>query len=251
MAETQIGYPAGEQPVRRMNLFQRIAGVILSPGKTMEDLIEKPRLIFPLILTAVIMLAVYMIRFPLYQDYLRDSTIKSMEYVQSVTGQTITPDMIEQNISRGFIQSVILLPVGSLFKWFITTVIFFAVFKIFGSKGKFKQFFSITGYASVIAALYLLIVLAASFFTGSLHVDVPLTSLANLFSPDATGGFLYGIAKGIDIFYIWNYCVAAIGLAGLSGFRKRNTYILMAVLFAVGLLITGSMTMAQSLITGG
>lgn len=251
MTETQIGYPAGEQPVKRMNLLQRITGILLSPGRTTADLIEKPRLIFPLILVAVSMLALYMARLPLYQDYLRQNTIKSLEYVQSLTGQTITPDMVEQSISRGFTQSVILLPVGSLFMWLLTTVIFFAVFKIFGSKGKFKQFFSITGYAYVITALYFLIVLAASFLTGSLHIDVPLTSLANLFSPDATGGFLYGVAKGIDIFSIWSYCVIAIGLAAVSGFRKRNAYILVAVIFVAGLLITGSMTIAQNLITGG
>jgi hypothetical protein len=251
MAETQINYSNSELPTNDMNLLQRVKGVIFSPGRTMESLVEKPKLLLPLIIIAVAQLALYLARFPLYQDYLRNTFIKSQSFMEGLTGTALTAEVIDNYMSKSLVQTVIAIPLTTLFGWFLSTVIFFAIFKIFGAKGKFKQYMSITAHAYIISVLYMVIVLAASFFTGSLHVDLPLTSIANLLPAEMSGSFLYGIALSMDIFYIWNYCVIAIGIAAVSGFKKRNSYILFAVIFAVGLLISSFGVIAAKSVTGG
>jgi hypothetical protein len=241
MAETQINQSAGTIPANGMNLVQRIKGVILSPGMTMDNLVERPRLLLPLIITAVAQAAVYFARYPMYQEYMNNTIAGTL------ANAGMTADAIQNYIFLGAAAT----PLTTLFGWFLSAVIFFAVFKIFGAKGKFKQYMSIIGYAYIIYVLYYIIVLVASFFTGSLYMNITLTSIANLLPAEMSGSFLYGIAMGIDIFSIWYYCVIAIGMAALSGFRKRNTYILVALIYVAGLIVAGFGAAATNALTGG
>ena len=242
MTETQLNYSTGELPANDMNLLQRVKGVIFSPGRTMESLVEKPKLLLPLIMIAVAQLGLYLARFSIYQEYMRNSL------TDAFTGLAMTAESIERFI---LIFGTAGTSLSALFGWFMTTVIFFAIFKIFGAGGKFKQYMSITGHAYIITVLYFLLVLAASFLTGSLHMDLSLTSVANLLPADISGSFLYGMAMEIDIFLIWYFCVIAIGMAAISGFKKRNAYILVAAVYAVGLIISGFGAIAAKAMTGG
>ena len=239
MSEFQTNIINEEVTIKKMGFFQRVAGVITSPGKVMENLKEKPRILFPLFLIAIAQLALYMIRMPLYQDFLRKSSLAGAEFAKSLTGIELTPEMIEQSMSQAVIQGIITTPIASLFGWFLTTVIFLAIFKIAGGQGKFKQYLSVIGYAYVISALYLLITLVVSYFSGSLHLDMPLTSIATLFGEEMKGSFIFGMLKGLDVFSIWHYGVIAIGLTIVSGFKKRTVYGIVAGLFIIGLLIAG------------
>lgn len=223
-----------------MGFFKRVASVVTSPGKVMENLAEKPRILFPLILTAVSLIGLYASRLELYKNFMRESTAASSKWTESLTGIKMTPELLEQSVSRGLIASFITIPLGALLSWLFITVVFFAIFKIAGGNGRFKHYMSVTGYAYVIMTLYYIIVFAASFFTGSLHQDIPLTSLATLFDSSMRGSFLFGILKGLNIFTIWYYCVIAIGLIKVSGFKKNTVYSIVAGIFIIGLLIAGA-----------
>ncbi|NJD04617.1 MAG: YIP1 family protein [Ruminiclostridium sp.] len=240
MSDFQTSIINEEAAVNKMGFLERVTAVITSPGKVMENLNEKPRILFPLFLIAFAQLALYMIRLPLYQDFLRKSALAGAELAKSLTGIELTPEMVEQSMSQSVIQSIITTPLGSLFGWLFITVIFFAVFKIAGGKGRFKQYLSVTGYAYVITALYLLITLVVSYFSGSLHMGMPLTSIAALFGEEMKGSFVFGMLKGLDVFSIWYYGVMAIGLTVVSGFKKRTVYGIAAGLFFIGLLIAGT-----------
>ena len=242
MAETQINYSTGKLPANDMNLLQRVKGVIFSPGKTMESLVEKPRLLLPLIIIAVAQLFLYLARFSIYQDYMNKSL------TDAFTGLGMTAESIDSFI---LIFGTVGTSLSALFGWFMTAVIFFAIFKIFGASGKFKQYLSITGHAYIITVLYFLLVLAASFITGSLHLDLSLTNVANLLPVDISGSFIYGMVMEIDIFLIWYFCVIGIGMAAVSGFKKRNAYILVAAIYAVGLVMSGFGAIAAKAVTGG
>jgi hypothetical protein len=244
MTNAQVNYINEEVTVKKMNIFQRIIGIILSPGKVMDSLAEKPRVIFPLIMIAVAQLAFYLVRLPLYQDFLRQATGASSAMVESLTGTKMTPEMIELGVNRGTQQIYYMTPISALFMWLVISVVFFAIFKIAGGQGKFKAYLSVTGYAYIISVLYLILALAVSFFTNSLHLLMPLTSLGNLLPESMKGNFLYGVVKGIDIFAIWYYAVIAIGLTSVSGFKKRTVYAIVAVVFVVGLLIAGGSELA-------
>lgn len=241
MAEIQVNHSTGVLPVKNMNALQRVKGIITSPGMTMESLVEKPKLLLPFIIVAVAQLILYFARYPLYQDYMN----------RTLTEPLMAAGMTADSIDKFILAMTAATPLTTLFGWFITAVIFFAVFKIFGAKGKFKQYMSITGHAYIITALYYVIVLVASFFTGSLHLNLTLTSIANLLPAEMAGTFIYGIAMAIDIFSLWYYCVIAIGMAAVSGFRKRNAYILVGLIYAVGVLIAGFGAAATKALTGG
>lgn len=240
--ETQISRSASELPINNMGPLQRVKGIIFSPGSTMESLAEKPKLLMPLIMIAVAQLVLYLARYSIYQDYMRKSL------TEALTAAGMTADSVDRFI---LIFTAAGIPLSTLFGWFITTVIFFAVFKIFGAAGRFKQYMSITGHAYIITVLYLLIVLITSFFTGSLYLNLPLTSVANILPTEMSGSFLYGMASKVDIFVIWYYCVIAIGVSAVSGFKKRNAYTLVAAVYAAGLIIAGFGAAAAKLATGG
>ena len=114
-----------------------------------------------------------------------------------------------------------------------------AILKLIGGQGRFKAYLSVTCYSYVVPALYTLLLIPVSFVTGSLHQDIPLSSLATLASTDMRGTFLFGILKGLDIFAIWYYAVMAIGFTAVSKLKKTYVYGVAAVIFLIGLIIAG------------
>ena len=240
MSEAQVDIAGGEvtrESGRQPGFFKRLLWVVTSPGRLMECLAERPRVLFGLILTAVAGDALYLARMPLYKDFLRKSSLASMDYMESLTGQKITAQMIEDSLPTAVTQGLITTPAASIIVLLFITLIFFAIFKIMGGKGRYKAYLSVTAYSYVIPAIYLLLLIPVSFVTGSLHQDVPLTSLATLAPADMSGTFLFGILKGIDVFSIWNYAVMAIGFTAVSKLKKAYVYGAVAAVFLLGLLI--------------
>lgn len=246
MSEIQLSTINEEAAYEQPGFLKRLLWVFTSPGKLMASLAEKPRILFALILSAVSVDALYLVHLPLYKDFLRATTIASSGYMESLTGQTMTPEMIEQGLPTAIITGLISTPFMSLIMLLLTTVIFLVIFKIMGGEGKFKAYLSVVGYAGVISSMYILLVMIISNFTGSLHVDPTLTSLATLVSKDSAGVVLYNVLKNIDIFSIWYYIVMAIGLATVSKIKKQYVYLVVCVVFLIGLIINVVMGVAAS-----
>lgn len=239
MYDAQVSRINEEVSYKQPGLLKRILWVLTSPGKLMVNLAERPRVLFGLILSALSMEVVYISRLSLFKDTLRSASLASADYTESLTGQTMTAEMVEQNMPFATIFGLISTPFTMVIGLLITTLIFFAILKLMGGQGKFKAYLSVTGYAYVISALYLLLLIPVSFITGSLHENAPLTSLATLASPDMAGTFFNGILKGIDIFSIWHYAVMAIGFTVVSKLKKVYVYGVVAGIFMIGLIIAG------------
>ena len=239
MSEVPMNFMNEEVVLEQPGFLKRILWTVTSPGKLMENLAQRPRVLFGLILSALSLDVLYLARLPLYKDFLRSTTLASSEYVESLTGQAMTAEMVEEALPTSMITGLISQPFGALFGLLLITLIFFAIFKIMGGQGKFKAYLSVTAYSGVISALYILLILIVSFFTGSLHQDVPLTSLATLASSDMAGTFFYGVLKGLEIFSIWSYAVMAIGFTAVSKLKSKHVYIVVAAIFLVGLVIAG------------
>jgi hypothetical protein len=249
MSEIQVSRINEEMPSEQPSFLKRILWVFTSPGKLMASLAEKPRVLFALILSAISMDALYLLRMPLYTDMLRTQALAQAGLTKSLSGQVITPAMIEQTLPMNAKLGIIAAPFTMLFMWLFITLVFFAILKIMGGEGKFKAYMSVTGYAYVISSAYILLILIVSFFTGSLLVNPSLTSLATLVSPDSVGTVVYSLLKGMDIFSIWYYVVIAIGLAVVSKLKKRNVYIAVGVVFLIGLIISvAGASVMQSLV---
>lgn len=241
MNDIQVNYQAdnNEVAVKKMSFLQRLVGVLLSPGTVMENLAERPRVLFGILASLLAMPLFYLLRLPLYINYLRDTAIKAIPFNKERLGVETTPEMIEQQLPFSAVIGIIGVAFMGIVMLLIITLIFFAIFKIMGGQGKFKAYLSVTGYAYVITILYFIVTAIASFFTGSLHDTTPLTSLANLLPQDMKGQFLYGMANGVDIFGIWYYAVIAIGMAKVSKINKTYVYGAVCIVFIIGLLIGG------------
>lgn len=222
-----------ETPVEtiKMNPFQRVLGVIISPEQTMQNLAEKPRILFPIIIQALGMLGLYLLRFPLYMDMLR----KGMELGLAQSNTQLTPEQIEASLQMGLGITLVAIPLTTLAVWVVVSAVSLGAMKIFKGEGNFKQIASVVGYSYVITLLYLVISAVASFFSGTLMLDASLANLTNLVMPDLKGTLTYGIIRGIDLFTVWYYIVMAIGLTKVGKISKAKAYGVVGVLFIIGL----------------
>lgn len=224
--EVSAGFP-------KMNLIQRIIGVIFSPGKVMQSLEQKPRILFALLLTIITPLVMIFSVYPMYKEYLR-STLETAPATANLTAEQIDMAVNISQYSTPFI-----LAITAVAMWVLGALVLWVIFKIFKGVGRYKQILSVTGYAAVIAALATIASIITTQITG-VFSDVAFTSLASFFL-NMKGSFIYGVAKTIEIFSIWQYVVIAIGVATVSKLDKKKVYIIVACIFAVIAIYTGVM----------
>jgi len=216
-----------------MNFFQRLIGIIVSPIKTIDDLIEKPRILFPILSMGFGLLVLYLLRYELYTEYVHEALVRSLESM----GQTLAPEQIEAYLQMTVPISLISSAIVPIITWFVITAVIFGVVKIFKGEGSFKQYLSILGYAGVVTLLYYIICIATSFMTGKLMLDASLTNITNLFMPDIRGTYVYGIIRSIGLFSIWYYALVAVGVARLSKISKEKVFSMVTVIFIIEVLV--------------
>jgi len=220
----------------QMNLIQRIIGVIFSPGKVMQSLEQKPRILFALLLTIFTPIVMIFSVFPMYLEFSR--------HTMESTYPNMTAEQIDQAINITKYTAPLGGALGAVAMWFFGALAIWVIIKIFKGEGRYKQVLSVTGYAAVISALASISLIVTTQITGTFSV-VSLTSLASLL-PNMKGSFLYGAAKAIDIFSIWQYVVIAIGTATVSKLDKKKVYIIVACIFAVIVIYTGVMEVSAT-----
>ncbi len=219
----------------KMNFFQRLAGIIFSPTKTLMDLIAKPRLLFPILSSAFGMLLFYLLRYDLYKDYMRDS----LERVASTT-EALTPDQIEALLDMSAIAGLISTPFITLIVWALSGLVLFCIAKLFKGEGRFNQYLSIVGYCGVITLLFYAISAGVSFFTGQLMFDASMANITNLIIPDMKGSYFYGIIRSISFFTIWYYVLVGVGISLVSKLSKPKVFSMVAFVLIVEALINAA-----------
>ncbi len=251
MSDIQVTPLNQEIPAEAPGFFKRLLWVFTSPGKLMASLAERPKVLLTLILAAIPLDLLYFLQMPLFKDYTRNTLIQTSQssYMQSL-GLEMTPEMIEAQLPMQVNTILIGTPVQAIIMILISALICFAIFRIMGGEGKFKAYLSVVSHANVITVLYTLLLIPITYITGTLNLTSSITSLSTLVSKDAVSPVLYGILNGIDLFSIWYYVVAAIGMAAVSKLKKKNVYIVVAVLFVISMIISIYTTQAASAILG-
>jgi hypothetical protein len=245
MSDLQIRNINEEVAVKRPGFFKRLLWLFLSPGKLMNELSEKPRVLFWMIFAPVAFVLPFIVRWPLYLDMLRVQTAAQSDYMESLMGIEMTPEMIEQSVSQGSTYGLVAVAGQMLASSLIIALIFFAILKIMGGTGKYKAYLSVVVHSNIIIVLYSLLLIPISYFTNDLHQSVPLTSFATLVSTEDINPYLMGLLVKLDIFAIWRYAVMGIGFAAVSKLKKNTVYIITAVIFLIGL-IAGMITMGAA-----
>lgn len=223
------------EDVKKMNLFQRITGIIVSPAETMKNLIIKPRVVFPILIVALGLLVIYLSNYGLYKDQVR----QAMERAMANSSTQLSPEQLDAQADMGAVAGLITGPIVSLLSWVIEAAIIFGLIKAFRGKGRFAQFISITGYAYVIMLLYYVLTAVVINISNNLTVDVPITSVASLLPKDLKGTFLYTVLTGMELFAIWRIIVTGIGITLVSKLSKVKVYSVMFGFFAAQILLGG------------
>jgi hypothetical protein len=180
---------------------------------------------------------------------LREQMAASSDYMESLMGIEMTPEMIEQSVSQSSVSGLITTGILMFVSAVLMALIFFAIFKIMGGKGKFKAYLSVVVHSNIIIALYSLLLIPISYLTNDLHQSIPLTSLATLVSAEDASPALLGLLVKLDIFVIWRYAVMGIGFAAVSKLKKNTVYIVTGAVFLAGLIygVISMVTAAQIL----
>ncbi|MCX8130109.1 MAG: YIP1 family protein [Clostridia bacterium] len=242
--------------VKNLNLLQRFFGVIFSPSETMKCIVERPKVLFPILAMAITPVLVNIIRLPLYKEMQRELMVKTSE---TMAARFNTPVMtaadIDKAVSNNLIFGSITTPIVTIIMWLIGTAVIFGILKAFGGQGKFKQCMAVTGYASMITVLLSVLTLIVSFFSGSLKLDLSLGIFAGQLLSGSEGSFIYGLMytllTAIGVFTIWNYAVTGLGLIHMTKLSKAKVCAVIIVYFIVVVLLGGALAGVTEVMTSG
>ena len=228
--------PAAPEKIKTMGFLKRLIGIIGFPTKTMEDLAQKPRIFFGICLALLPMPILYLLRFPLYMATMRETL--ELALIQ----QGIPPEQLESVITISAYSGLIGVGVAPLVVALVTAFGIFVIAKILKGEGKFKQYFSVVGYAGVITALYICFTLVASYFTDSITLDI---SPAIFFSLEPTS-ILNVVLTSLGLFNIWYYIVLGIGVHAVGKFSKAKAVITTLIVFLISLAISIGSVLAST-----
>ncbi|MDF2988394.1 MAG: Yip1 domain protein [Eubacterium sp.] len=217
----------------KLNAIQRAYSAIFSPEKLMHDLEQKPRILFVLILTLLVPAATIFAVYPIYKDFLRFT----LENTYANMNIQMPAEQLEQAINVGAISGPVMGAISAAAMWFLQALILWIIVKIFKGQGTYKHYLSITGYTAVISIISGIAFVITAQITGT-YSEVSFTSLAALL-PEMKGSFLYGAAKSLDVFSVWQLVLIAIGIETVGKLSKKKAYLIVACILIVFMVFTG------------
>jgi hypothetical protein len=214
--------PVDEAP---KSFVSRVVGVFVSPGETFADVVRKPDIIAPLIISILSTIAFSEIMLA----KIGMERIVRMQLEQSGRMSQMTPDQVDQAVSQGAKFGAILTHAIGLLAAPIAILIVAAVGLgianlIFGAKTKFGTAFSITCYANMISVLGALVGILVMLFGDPEHFNpnAPIpTSLAFFMDQTHTSKPLFALATSLDLFTFWYMAILGIGFAATTGGRSK------------------------------
>lgn len=245
MEVVQPNLMGGNAEPHKMNFFQRVLGVFLSPGKVMDNLAAKPRVLFP-ILMMVLAPAVFVFS---RMDLLKQEMSRGMEegMKQAPNAGAVTPEQLDWMINFMVGAFAFILPIFLLLAWVVGTAILFGIARLFKGGGRFKQYLSVTGYGMTVTLLELAVIFLASVVGGTLQIQFSPA----MFIPTVYGSFgwafLKSLLSGLDLFALWYMVVVAIGVCKVSGIPQNKTYRLVFGLYAAAILLLALLAGVSSL----
>ena len=233
-------------PSAGMSEISRITGVFFEPGKTFEDVAQRPTFIVPLLLVIVCSL-VYM---TLFSQHVGWERMIRHQMETNKQAQTQTPEQREQGVQMGakfapivgYAASIVGVPLAYL----ISAAVLLAMVKIMGAPTRFSQVFAVMSYSGVTGIVFMVLAVAVMFLKNPDDFDLqnPLAfNLGALLDPNSGSKFVYTLATSIDLFAIWKIILIAIGLKA-TGRSLSFAGALMAVLIPWAIWILAAAALA-------
>lgn len=212
-----------------MTELQRLAGIVVSPGKTFEEIQQRPTWILPL---ALLLLFNLLGSFVVYRVLVTDANFDQMalakvQWDNRMAGPQKQPSNIGQQIDTfrrereyWYLFPLIAVPVSLL----AYSLFFYIVLRLAGAGATFYKVVIVACWAAVIyrciggvfSMTALLIRGAEHFFPGPSEAWSP-TSLARLIPRSSLSPTVYSALSKLDLFLVWWLAVLSIGFSRISG----------------------------------
>jgi len=204
---------------------QRLIGVFISPGETLEDVARHPDFWAPLI--AIVIGSVAVVETMLWRIGAERLTRMGIE--QSSRASSMSPEQMDQAVNQGAkITGIIMHFAGLLGPPIVLLIIagvgILIVNVIFGARVGFKTAFSLVCYADLISLLGAIMAVAMIFFGDPDHFNSqnPVPGNIGFFlNPHEVSKPLYALASSADIFTIWLLILLGIGFSKATGGKVK------------------------------
>jgi hypothetical protein len=216
----QAAVEAGTPPAP-MGLVTRLVGIITAPTETYRSVVAHPRWLGMLALTTlftVVVTTAFMMT-EAGQNAWLDSVLPATAPAEQVqTMEQIAP-------YAGYIAGVSILVTVPLILLVVSGILFAVFNAALGGNATFKQIFTVAVHAGAIGVLAQLFTVPLNYMRESLTSSTSLAVMLPMLEENSFGAKFAG---AIDLFFIWQTIVLAIGLGVL--YRRRTQPIAISLL---------------------
>lgn len=212
--------------------YERLKYIFIKPSKIFSNLVQHPKILFPLLTIIIGMIVLVVIRIDLFKEYIMSNT-------QQLDGQgTNNISIIIGIISFALFPIMILLVKSSFIHRFVP---------IFGGEANYKKIFSVISYAYFPVMIGEVIIAIISLVTGQFEVGI---SFSELLPKSMENGFLYVFLGQINIFIVWYQVLAIIGTSYIYEIKRKHAAIPVLMTWLSWLLITSGFQVIGEWISG-
>lgn len=229
----------------KLNFFQRLIGVLFSPGETFQDINRKPDWIFPILFAIIFTVCANTVIFyrlnPNWDKVAEQVIADQKEKIarKGGTPQELSKEQQEQQlkVTAGIMRFTTryLPPIIPIIYIFVHTLIFWGSAVLMGGITTFKKILSITAYINsvVVFGVQFLLAIIIVFIRNPEDINflkgIATTNLGMIL-PDGSNPFLLALLTRFDIFTAWSMILMIIGLRAVCENMKKS--------FATGIVLT-------------
>lgn len=237
---TEVVTTPGEPTPPAKSFPERFLGVYISPGETFADIVRKPGFIAPMIVAAIMSIAVT----ETMLAKIGMERIIRMSIEHSSRASSMTPQQVDQAVEQGAkIGGIIAHVAGVLGAPIILLILagigLLIVNAIFGGQANFKTALSVACYAYMPAVLGGLMTIALILFGDPEHFNPENPAPTNVgffLNPLDTSKPLLRFATSLDVFTFWLLILLGMGFSAASG-RKAKTVSVFLVFLGLWLVL--------------
>lgn len=211
-----------------MTEMQKLAGIVVSPQKTLDDINQRPTWLLPLVLLLVFNLGV---NFVVYRILITDTNFEQIARVKiqwdaSAAGRHLSDASVDQQINalrRGRKYWYALPLIGVPVSMLSLSIVFYFALLLVRAGTTFRKVFAVICWSFIVyrcvGGLSTIVALlargASKFFPGAPESWSP-TSLAQFVSRTSVSPNVYSAISKLDIFLVWWLGILVIGLWKIS-----------------------------------
>lgn len=214
--------PAAGTP--KPNPFERIVGVLLSPGETFESIARRPDWIVPLLIIAIFSIAggVLIARHVDFAALGREAIEMNPQSSQMSSSQIDSGARFAGAMMK---VTAYASPVISILVFLIVAGVLLITCRLFAGEGDFRGAFAVTVYAwmpRLIKGILGTVVILTRKSLSIVDLQNPVMSnLGFLFDPK-TNPLAFALASSVDAFVIWSVILLIIGFAAVTRLSRAR-----------------------------